>query len=89
MCEDTLPLREWTRLNTDRIEKTVTVLVPTEWCVNGEAYCASTALPTEETASLGIHRCAFLVGTAWRRDAPESHRGDHGTDRQLRSERDP
>ena len=44
---------EWKNVDL-AIEKTVTQLVSTEWYVDGKAYFASTASPTEEKASFGI-----------------------------------
>ena len=41
-------------LDPSRVERIVTVMVPTEWYVNGEAYYAMTALPTVEVENLGI-----------------------------------
>ena len=35
----------------------MTVMVPTEWYVNGEAYYAMTALPAVDTENLGILTC--------------------------------
>ena len=47
-------LTEWQTLDPSRVERTVTVMVPTEWYVNGEAYYAMTALPAVDTENLGI-----------------------------------
>ena len=47
-------LTEWQTLDPSRVERIVTVMVPTEWYVNGEAYYAMTALPSVETGNLGI-----------------------------------
>ena len=47
-------LAEWQTLDPSRVEKTVTVMVPTEWYVNGEACFAMTALPAVDTENLGI-----------------------------------
>ena len=41
-------------LDPSRVERAVTVMVPTEWYVNGEAYYAMTALPSVEAENLGI-----------------------------------
>ena len=54
VCEDMASLTEWQTLDPSRVERTVTVLVPTEWYVNGEAYYAMTALPAVDTENLGI-----------------------------------
>ena len=47
-------LTEWQTLDPSRVERAVTVMVPTEWYVNGEAYYAMTALPPVEAENLGI-----------------------------------
>ena len=47
-------LTGWQTLDPSRVERTVTVMVPTEWYVNGEAYYAMTALPAVDTENLGI-----------------------------------
>ena len=47
-------LTEWQTLNPSSVERAVTVMVPTEWYVNGEAYYAMTALPSVEAENLGI-----------------------------------
>ena len=47
-------LTEWQTLVPSRVERAVTVMVPTEWYVNGEAYYAMTALPSVEAENLGI-----------------------------------
>ena len=54
VCEDMASLTEWQTLDPSRVERTVTVMVPTEWYMNGEAYHAMTALPAVETENLGI-----------------------------------
>ena len=54
VCEDMASLTEWQTLDPSRVERIVTVMVPTEWYVNGEAYYAMTALPTVEVENLGI-----------------------------------
>ena len=62
VCEDMASLTEWQTLDPSRVERTVTVMVPTvmvptEWYVNGEAYYAMTALPAVDTKNLGILTC--------------------------------
>ena len=47
-------LTEWQTLDPSRVERTVTVMVPTEWYVNLEAYYAMTAVPAVDTENLGI-----------------------------------
>ena len=54
VCEDMASLTEWQTLDPSRVERTVTVMVPTQWYVNGETYYAMTALPTVEVENLGI-----------------------------------
>ena len=54
LCEDMASLTEWQTLDPSRVERAVTVMVPTEWCVNGEAYYAIIALPSVEAENLGI-----------------------------------
>ena len=50
-------LTEWQTLDPSRVERTVTVMVPTEWYVNGEAYYAMTALLAVDTENLGTLTC--------------------------------
>ena len=57
VCEDMASLTEWQTLDPSRVERTVTVMVPTEWYVNGEAYYAMTALPAVDMENLGILTC--------------------------------
>ena len=57
VCQDMASLTEWQTLDPSRVERTVTVMVPTEWYVNGEAYNAMTALPAVDTENLGILTC--------------------------------
>ena len=52
--EDMASLTEWQTLDPSRVERAVTVMVPTEWYVNGEAYYAMTALPSVEAENLGV-----------------------------------
>ena len=47
-------LTEWQTLDPSRVNRAVTVMVPMEWYVNGEAYYAMTALPSVEAENLGI-----------------------------------
>ena len=47
-------LTEWQTLDPSRVNKAVTVMVPMEWYVNGEAYYAMTTLPSVEAENLGI-----------------------------------
>ena len=47
-------LTEWQTLDPSSVERAVTVMVPTECYVNGEAYYAMTALPWLEAENLGI-----------------------------------
>ena len=54
VCEDMASLTEWQTLDPSRVGRTVTVMVPTEWYVNGEAHYAMTALPAVDTENLGI-----------------------------------
>ena len=54
VCEDMASLTEWQTLDPSRVERAVTVMVPTQWYVNGEAYYAMTALPSVEAENLGI-----------------------------------
>ena len=46
-------LTEWQTLDPSMVERAVTVMVPTEWYVNGEAFYAMTALPSVEAVNLG------------------------------------
>ena len=52
--EDMASLTEWQTLDPSRVERSVTVMVPTEWHVNGYAYYAMTALPSVEAENFGI-----------------------------------
>ena len=54
VCEDMTSLTEWHTLDPSRVNRAVTVMVPMEWYVNGEAYYAMTALPSVEAENLGI-----------------------------------
>ena len=54
VCEDMASLTEWQTLDPSRVERIVTVMVPTEWYVNGEAYYAMTALSSVKTENFGI-----------------------------------
>ena len=54
VCEDMTSLTEWQTLDPSRVNRAVTVMVPMEWYVNGEAYYAMTALPSVEAENLGI-----------------------------------
>ena len=54
VCEDMASLTVWQTLDLSRVERTVTVMVPTEWYGNGGAYYAMTALPSVETENLSI-----------------------------------
>ena len=52
--EDRVSMDEWANFDRDEMHKSVSVLIPTEWYVDGRAYCAAVALLVDEHAKVGM-----------------------------------
>ena len=65
VCKDIASLTEWKTLDPSKVQKALTVMVPTKMYVNGDAYFSMTALPAVDRANLSTMTRKERVEPLW------------------------